>query len=211
MARPIVRTGSGERDALLYAPGLVHDAFANLVVGSSVGAFDAEYFSSSEMRAWIGAINNKKGHEFNEQVAEEFRKLNFKSRASIQMTEFNVPAAMGDLGDIDVLVWSDATGLVYVTECKNLRFAMTVGEIVDQLTRFRGEANDELHKHMRRCEWLNHNLDRLAQIIGYHGSLRIEPLMVSNTIVPMQFAQNLPLSPENIVAIGAILQRIPRM
>ena len=210
MARPVVRTGLGERDALLYAPGLVHDAFANLVVGSSVGAFDAEYFASSEMRAWIGAINNKKGHEFNEQVAEEFRKLNFKARASVQMTEFNVPADMGDLGDIDVLAWSAATGVVYVTECKNLRFAMTVGEIVDQLTRFRGEADDELHKHLRRCQWLSQNLDRLAQIIGYHGGLRLEPLMVSNTIVPMQFAQDLPLSPENIVPIGAIKHRLPK-
>jgi hypothetical protein len=209
MARPIVKTGLGERDLLLYAPGLVHDAFANLVVGSSTGGFDAEYFSSQEMRAWIGSANNKRGHEFNERVAEEFRKLNFKARASVDMAEFNVPAAMGDLGDIDVLAWS-TSGLVYVIECKNLRFAMTVGEIVDQLNRFRGEANDELHKHMRRCDWLNQNLERLAQVIGHRGRLRIEHLMVSNTIVPMQFAQNLPLPPENILSIGAVLRKIPR-
>jgi hypothetical protein len=209
MARPIVQTVFSEGDYLLYAPGQVHDAFANLVVGSSNGGFDAEYFSSPEMRAWIGAVNNRRGHEFNELVAEEFRKLNFKARASVDMAEFNVPPAMGDLGDIDVLAWSTA-GLVYVIECKNLRFAMTVGEIVDQLNRFRGEANDELDKHMRRCDWLNQNLERLALVIGYSGGLRIEPLMVSNTIVPMQFAQNLPLPVENILPIGAVLRRIPR-
>lgn len=194
---------------MLYAPGLCHDGFANLVVGSSNGGFDAEYFSSLEMRAWVGSVNNKKGHEFNECVAGEFRKLNFNARASVDMTEFNVPPAMGNLGDIDVLAWSTA-GLVYVIECKNLRFAMTVGEIVDQLNRFRGEANDDLHRHMRRCDWLNQNLERLAQIIGHSGSLRVEPLMVSNTIVPMQFAQNLPLPAENILPIGAVLHKIPR-
>ena len=209
MARPIVQTGFSEGDYLLYAPGQVHDAFANLVVGSSNGGFDAEYFSSPEMRAWIGAVNNRRGHEFNELVAEEFRKLNFKARASVDMAEFNVPPTMGDLGDIDVLAWSTA-GLVYVIECKNLRFAMTVGEIVDQLNRFRGEANDELDKHMRRCDWLIQNLERLALVIGHSGGLRIEPLMVSNTIVPMQFAQNLPLPAENILPIGAVLRRIPR-
>jgi Nuclease-related domain len=208
MARPIVLTGFSESDELFYAPGLVHDAFASLVVGSSRGVFDPEYFSTAEMRARTGAINNKEGHEFNERVAEEFRKLNFKARASVQMTEFNVSPEIGDLGDIDVLAWSP-TGLVYVTECKNLRFAMTVGEVVDQLNRFRGGADDDLHKHLRRCQWLSQNLHRLAQVIGQNGSVKIEPLLVSNTIVPMQFSQGLPIPTDNILPIGALQKRIP--
>ena len=59
--------------------GLVHDGFANLVVGSHSGTFDVEYFRGTQMRAWIGAVNNKRGHTFNERVAEEFRKLNFQA------------------------------------------------------------------------------------------------------------------------------------
>lgn len=207
MARPVVQTGTGGTDDLFYAPGLVHEAFVNLVVGSSNGSFDAEYFSSSEMKAWIGSINNKRGHEFNERVAEEFRKLSFKARASVQMSEFNVPPEAGDLGDIDVLAWS-ATGLFYIAECKNLRFAMTVGEIADQLNRFRGEAHDELSKHMTRYKWLGEHLDRLRQVTGFNGQIKIKPLMVSNTIVPMQFAQDLPIPAEDILPIGALPQRI---
>ncbi len=209
MARPVVRTGLDEDDHIFYAPGLVRDGFANLVVGSHSGSFDVEYFSGARMRAWIGAINNKKGHEFNEQVAEEFRKLDFQARASVQMAEFHVPSEMGDLGDIDVLAWN-GSGLVYIVECKNLRFAMTVGEIVDQLNRFKGEANDELGKHMRRCQWLGQNPDRLASVIGRDRTRELKPLMVSNTIVPMQFAQGLPIHAENILPIGAIPTRIPR-
>jgi hypothetical protein len=207
MARPIVRTGLAEHDPLFYAPGLVRDGFANLVVGSHSGGFNAEYFASVRMRAWIGAINNKKGHEFNEQVAEEFRKLNFQARASVQMAEFNVAHEMGDLGDIDVLAWS-TSGPVYIVECKNLRFAMTVGEIADQLKRFRGEANDDLKKHMKRCQWLDQNLDRLAKIIARDGSLKIKPLLVSNTIVPMQFSRDLPIPAEDILSIRALPQRM---
>ena len=136
MARPVVLTGFNEDDPAFYASGLVHDGFANLVVGSHGGGFDVEFFTGVQMKAWIGAINNKRGHEFNVEVAEEFRKLGFQARASVQMTEFNVPSEMGDLGDIDVLAWN-GSNTAYIVECKKLRFAMTVGEIVDQLNRFR--------------------------------------------------------------------------
>jgi hypothetical protein len=207
MARPIVQTGLGEDGDLFYTPGLVQDAFANLVVGSSGGSFDTDYFASPEMKAWAGAVTNKRGHEFNERVAEEFRQLNCKARASVKMTEFNVPREMGDLGDVDVVAWN-ATGLVYIVECKNLRFAMTAGEISDQLNRFRGEAQDELSKHMRRCQWLNQNRDRLARVIGASADPKIKPLLVSNTIVPMQFAQGLPIPAEDILPIGALAERI---
>ena len=74
------------------------------------------------------------------------------------MAEFNLPSDVGDLGDIDVLAW-DGSGRAYMVECKNLRFAMTVGEIVDQLNRFRGEANDELGEHLKRYQWLGQNPD----------------------------------------------------
>ena len=209
MARPVVVGGDQENDSAFYAPGLVHDGFASLVVGSHGGGFDVEYFRGMQMRAWIGAINNKTGHEFNERVAEEFRKLNFRARASVQMTEFNVPSDMGDLGDIDVLAWG-ACGRVFLVECKNLRFAMTVGEIVDQLNRFRGEATDELGKHLSRCQWLVENAGRLERIVGRHKGLNLRPLMVSNTIVPMQFVRDLPMRPEDILPIGEILRRVPR-
>jgi hypothetical protein len=203
MARPVVLSGFDDDDPVFYTPGLVHDGFANLVVGSHSGGFDVEYFNGTRMKAWIGAVNNKRGHEFNEQVAEEFRRLNFQARASVQMAEFNVPPEMGDLGDIDVLAWN-GSGRAYIVECKNLRFAMTVGEIVDQLNRFRGEANDELAKHIKRCRWLAQNPNRVARITGRHRSLELKSLMVTNTIVPMQFVRDLPIPPDDILPIGEL-------
>jgi len=209
MARPVVLTGFNDDDPAFYASGLIHDGFANLVVGSHGGGFDVEFFTGAQMKAWIGAINNKRGHEFNEEVAEEFRKLGFQARASVQMTEFNVPSEMGDLGDIDVLAWN-GSDKAYIVECKKLRFAMTVGEIVDQLNRFRGEANDELAKHMKRFLWLGQHPDRLAKTIRCYGRLELVPLLVTNTIVPMQFSQDLPIPSESIMPTGALSQRLSR-
>src|SRR5258708_10156001 len=65
MARPVVLTGFNDDDPAFYASGLIHDGFANLVVGSHGGGFDVEFFTAAQMKAWIGAINNKRGHEFN--------------------------------------------------------------------------------------------------------------------------------------------------
>ena len=209
MARPILRLGFGDNDNVLYAPAMVHDAFANLVIGNHTGAFDTEYFSGKEMKVWIGAINNRQGHEFNERVAEEFRKLHFRARASVHMSEFNVPQAAGDLGEVDVLGWNDS-GLVYVVGCKNLRFAMTVGEIADQLRRFRGEANDDLARHLKRCRWLSENVEQLARVVGHDRSPRVKPLLVTNTTVPMQFSSDLPIPAEDVVPIRGLPDRVRR-
>src|SRR5438034_10444084 len=139
------------------------------------------------MMRWIGSVNDRRGHEFNERVAEEFRKLNFRARASVRMTAFNTPVELGDLGDIDVLAWTTG-GTVYAVECKNLRFARTIAEIVEQLNRFRGEVGDELNKHVRRCDWLRENIDVLSTVIDRSvAAVDLKPLMVTNTIVPMQF------------------------
>ncbi len=40
------------------------------------------------------------------------------------------------------------------------------------------------------------------------SAIRIEPLMVTNTIVPMQFAYGLPIAVENIVLVAAISARL---
>lgn len=204
LARPLVLLGSSPDDHVLYAAGLVHDAFAYMVVSSYEGRFDQEYFQTDEMKSWIGSANNRKGHEFNEQVSDEFRKNGFHARASVRMSEFNPPAELGDLGDVDVLAWSDE-GLVYVVECKSLRFAMTIGEIAEQLRRFRGEANDELHRHLKRVKWLQGNQESIGNVLGVqNGVASLRSLLVTNTIVPMQFKNDLPISAKEIIPFSQL-------
>lgn len=208
MSRPLLLLPASGGDRLMYAPGLLTDAFALLVGDAVEGELDVDFFQSAAMRKWIGKVTNERGHAFNNLVAEEFRKCGYRARASVNMTEFGVPSEQGDMGDVDVIAWGPG-GCVYVAECKNLRFARTVGEIVDQLKRFRGEANDELNKHLRRCHWLQDNTNKVASVLGMDpASVKLRPLLVTNTIVPMQFVAGLPLPAQDIMPLKSLANRL---
>jgi len=208
MSRPLLLSTTSGGDRLIYAAGLVADAFALLVGDAVEGEFDADFFSSTEMKRWIGSVTNKRGHAFNNLVAQEFERCGYRARASVNMTEFGVPSEQGDMGDVDVIAWGP-DGCVYVAECKNLRFARTVGEMVDQLKRFRGEANDGLNKHLRRCHWLQDNTNKVASVLGTApASVKLRPLLVTNTIVPMQFVAGLPLPAQDIMPLKSLADRL---
>ena len=203
LARPVLFLGTDDDSAALYAPGLVHDGSALLVGNAHLGRFETEYFSSPEMRSWIGSVNDRAGHQFNDRVAARLQALGIAARSSVQMTEFGASRDFADLGDIDVLAWDSASGTVYSVECKNLHFARTAGEIADQLNRFRGEAGDELAKHLRRSDWLRSHTGTVARVTGLAAnSITIRPMLVTNTIVPMQFKSGLPIASEDIVPFG---------
>lgn len=80
------------------------------------------------------------------------------------MFRFGAPDS---LGDIDALAWNLSLKLVLVMECKRLQKALTVGEIVEQLRRFKGKAEDELGIHMRRFRWLQENSQTLEKTVGF--------------------------------------------
>jgi len=59
-------------------------------------------------------------------------------------------------------------------------------------------------KHIRRFQWLRENPGKLATIMRFPRIPDLKALMVTNTIVPMQFAQDLPISADDILPIGKI-------
>lgn len=204
IARPLVRLGISDDADLLYAPGFLHKAFGYTVEGAYFGRFDTGHFRTSAMRSWIGSINDRQGHDFNDQVAEEFRKRGFHALSSVGMATFTPPLELADLGDVDVLAWTEQ-GLVIVVECKHLRLAMTIGEIAEQLNRFRGEATDELGRHLRRYNWLREHPDMLGRGIGVRDkALSLRSLLVTNTVVPMQFKYDLPIPAREIVPFSQL-------
>jgi len=210
LSRPLVQLGITPEDEIMCASGFLHDALGYVVEGAFRGRFVPAYFGSSAMRSWIGHVKDRDGHEFNERVASKFREIGFQARSSVSMSEFNVPSELGDYGDLDVVAWSE-DGTVYLIECKNLRFAMTVGEVAEQLSRFRGEAGDELAKHLRRCDWLSGHPDRLERVTGTElQGKAANPLLVLNTIAPMQFKEGLPLATNRIIAFSELEARIPK-
>ena len=117
------------------------------------------------------------------------------------MTQLGAPS---ELGDIDVLAWK-SNGEALIVECKRLRLARTVAEISEICRRFRGEAKDELFKHMRRVNWIETNPSSLNTIIGFPvNPNRIDQRLITNVQVPMRFLSNLPIPNDKIGPLGSI-------
>ena len=113
--------------------------------------------------------------------------------------------AKKELGDLDVLSWS-TTGQVLLIECKRLQLARTVAEIAEICRRFRGEAKDELDKHVRRVEWIRQNAERLAPVLGFlPDPANIDDRLVTNAHVPMMYLSGLPIKSTKIVPLSWLI------
>jgi hypothetical protein len=65
---------------------------------------------------------------------------------------------------------------------------------------------DRLNRHLRRCAWLEKHPDRLQRVTRVNlQSPKVIPLLVTSTVVPMQFTKELPLPADNIVPISRLI------
>lgn len=185
---------------ITYGAGLVHNAFSFTVTSTHSGTMSERSFTSIGMQKWLGTVNNKNGTEFNETVRQVVESAGLQARSSVQMTEFGVDG----MGDVDVLAWTHAGHVVFVIECKHLRFARTVGEVGEQLRRFRGQPGDDLYAHIRRVKWLTENAEALRRKLQLRDGFRICQLLVTETLVPMAFVKGLPIPLETIVSASQL-------
>ena len=193
--RPLLAFGESDDARVLYGLGTLCQGFAYLLDRTERGQMPGEFFSTERMKIYLGTVNHRRGLAFAESVAKRFRTEGWQARTSVRMTELGAPS---ELGDIDVLAWN-AKGNVEVIECKRLQLARTVAEIAEVCRRFRGEAKDELARHIRRINWIKQNPSGLRKITGFHvTSDGIDTRVVTNTHVPMRYLQSLPIQAEKI-------------
>ena len=186
MARPLIAINDIE---IAFAPAFCEDAFRHVIMEAYTGAFETEYVTSRSMKEYIGAENGRRGLAFNKSVAEAFANAGWQVEIELQMTRLQAPQKEAS-GDIDVLAVKDGTA--YICECKELLFARTITEVIEQLGRFRGNPGDALWKHSRRVEWVRSHPQRLFKIVGQEPR-EIRSLLVTSKIVPMQFAKDFPV------------------
>lgn len=184
MARPVVDLGN---EMVVYAPGFCEDSFRHNVMEAFQGAFDTEYFSTDQMKKYYGGVNDKRGADFNAAACQLFTSQGWSALPEIQMTALGTPAELG-MGDVDVLAWN--ADVICVCECKELLFARTVGEVVSQLVRFRGQTGDDLDKHLQRVRFLRENPKELRRVTGI-DSPRVISILITSKTVPMQFGPDL--------------------
>jgi len=199
--RPVLIFGHADSDRLMYGVGSLFQGAAYLLDRINTGQLPSDFFRSSEMRSYIGSINDSRGREFTSAVAMELNGHGWETCTERPMTEFGAPEQYGDL---DVLAWK-ASGEVLLVEAKRLQFARTVVEVAEVCQRFRGEAQDQLARHLRRVAWIREHPEHLAPVVGFvPDASQVEAKLVTNTHVPMMYLHNLPMDPGDIVPFNQL-------
>lgn len=202
--RPLAVTGDSADALVVYGVGALRLGVTYLLERSELGQLPNSFFLTEAMKSYIGAAVDKRGHQFARDVAAKLASAGWSVRSEVQMSELLAPTSEAD-GDIDVLAW-DSTGRVYALECKRLQMARTVAEVAEVCRKFRGDAKDELGKHLRRVSWVTRNPHTLKRITGYvPGPDNIIGRVVTSTHVPMKFIVSLPISPSDIGPVDALL------
>ena len=193
--KPILVFGEKDEDKVIFGAGTLANGCIHLLDRSENGRLPQEFFTSREMKEYIGRVNDARGHAFARCVADQMRERKWLAKTEVNMTELGAPA---DLGDVDVLAWK-SDGTIRLIECKRLTFARTIAEIANICKRFQGEAKDELARHLRRVEWIRRNPQCLRNIVGFvPDPSRIDHRLITNTQVPMKYLDSLPMDPDKI-------------
>jgi hypothetical protein len=199
LRRPFFEIEAAADPEIIFAPGLVSDAFMATIGWLHNGDIHQSETRSAEMESWIGHVNNENGNTFTREVEAELNGLGWKTEREIYLTKLLARGSderFGDLkpyGDIDVLAWRPDSQRILAIECKDVQFRKTPGEVAEQLADFRGELKptgkpDLLRKHLNRIEVLNANIDDVARRLKLNPPVSIEGHLVFRNPVPMQYA-----------------------
>ena len=191
VAKPIISWEEEGSAVVVFGAGTVMTYVMNVMRGSMDGQISQRLFKTSKMKRYRGDIIRRLGSRFAEETGRQLEAHGWHTRVEVPMGMFG---ASKKLGDVDVLAWN-AAGQVVVVECKRLQMARTVAEIAELCKRFRGEANDDLKKHLRRVEWFRNNPAKLQTIVGYAPAVdAIDDRVVTNVRVPMSYLSSLPIA-----------------
>jgi hypothetical protein len=205
LMRPLVlMSAKPEKRWLVYPPLLAMNRLY-VLNGVSEAAFPRHHFQSEAMLTFLDGQVNRQGHEFEHEVANHLEQLGFHTRRNIFMTALGASASSGVSGDVDVLAWKHNSSNVLVIECKHLRMAASVRDVVDRLDEFRGERDDKLGKHLRRLNWLKSNPAAVSALSGIPvTAIQFRGLLVTNDLVPMKFFSGSLISQQDVVALNQL-------
>lgn len=205
-SRPVILLGEGDEATALFGAYQIGASAWYLLEGIQSGWFSGDFFTSMEMRRYIGSVAEWLGHAFTQTAASALSASGWEVRTEIQMRTFGAPKALGDL---DIIAWHTRDPRVLLIGCKRLQPARNPGEIVERLNQFRGVDGDRLGKHLRRCEWITENVGNVQKALRLPGNaIQLIPVLMTNSGVPMQYKRDLALPPEQIVSLSEISERL---
>lgn len=170
------------------------------------GYLKQDFVKSPSMTSYLGDAVRIEGAAFEDRCQEVLKSGGYAVKPSVEMSTFGADPS---LGEVDLFAWNDKEpNKIFIIECKKLKLAKTVGEIGDQLQKFKGDADDLLSKHLARVDWITKNAEGVIKTLGLTiKKPKFLPLIVTSNPVPMQFYPNHPnLSPKNVINFDSIRQ-----
>ena len=188
LRRPLIQLSREDDPTVVLAPSILADTLGYLGMAEVGGRLET-LFDSPEMITFVGRAADRHGHEFARKVEKRLTELDWKTARELGLTRFGGPDS---LGDVDVLCWRPSSGVVYVIECKSLRFDSTLGEIGERLAEYAagavGGKRTPLQKHLDRMSFFEANPKALADFTGIPAPrLRLRSGLVTESLGSLQF------------------------
>lgn len=188
MRRPFIQMSLKNDPFVIIVPSILSGTL-DFLNQAAFGELPETLFDSPEMKACVGRAADKNGHEFAKRVARCLGEYKWETELELNLTQFG---GNKSLGDIDVLGWQPVSGIVYVIECKSLRFDRTLGEVGERLEEYSLEnvsgKRSPLQKHLDRMSFLEANRERIADFTGIGvNRLELRSGLITEQLVPMQF------------------------
>jgi len=192
LRKPLIQIDDKDDPTILIAPGMLRDAVGFMLSGYHRGDFP-RWQLKPQMRQWTGRSSDRRGKEFNREVATRLEALGWEVDTEVAMTKLLRMGFERNYGDVDVLAWRPDNGRVLVVECKDVQYRKTYGEISEQLADFRGELRsdgkpDYLLRHLDRFDLAYKHTDKVKAYVKAMGHIQLESHLVFKYPVPMQFA-----------------------
>lgn len=186
MRRPLLALNANEA---IVSVAVLLSSLAYLLAGIAEGSFKASLFESQVMKSYTGRVADLKGAEFTRRMATVIERLGWSTWTDLKMTQLHA-GKTPDLGDVDILAWN-SDGVVLVIECKRLKRARNLIEIVEVCTKFLGKVGDRLDKHIKRVTWIKSNLHQIRTVCGLcNEEIKLKEFLLMDKKVPMQFSSH---------------------
>ena len=211
-ARPIVELERDESAEVVCAPILIEEAIRYQIDAAWEGRLSQDYWSSAEMRSWVGRAGHKLGDAFNIEVASYLEQRGLKARANIRPGALAKTKNIPSLGDIDVVAWRPGGKILWLVEAKDLSLSRTVAEVADRIRDFSpGERAPgkvtKLQRHLNRVAFMRQHTGTTFAGVGLPEDAHMRGAVVFSAPQPMMFAP--PSDPDSrCYLVGALATAI---
>lgn len=177
-------------DHLIFSPAMAGEAFLILGREAIFGQFPQEWRSDA-VNASLSRLSNRAGKWFEQVVEDNCRAIGFvglrSARDAIGDGDARIQIPQ-DVGEIDLLAYSESERLLVILECKLVRYSFEARYFRDDISDFALSRRSYAVKLRKKVKWLRDKVmavcSALASVAPLRGSL-VAPNQIATAIVTL--------------------------